>query len=222
MVAVRHLMHPLMAMCVEKAVAQPFSHCWSLDFNKDMIEDVGIEDVGSMEFYFETLDCSHSYTGVGDFTVFNSLEDILKCQQRLKGRVGESSFIFQIPQLTLLQFLKYFQHLTPIWCCLPQRILQPTARGCEDETPKSIITLKGTAVNQEPGIRGINDSWDFGDKITVVTVVYKGRHRLHSSRKQLEACVGGLQDGRSSSQTAPHGPSQQAGDGPRGWRIFSL
>ena len=53
-------MHPRMAMCVEKAVAQPFSHCWSLDFNKDMIEDASIEDVGSMEFYFETLDCSHS------------------------------------------------------------------------------------------------------------------------------------------------------------------
>lgn len=56
-----------MAMCVEKAVAQPFSHCWSLDFNEDMIEDVGIEDVGSMEFYFFGL--LTFITGVGDFTL---------------------------------------------------------------------------------------------------------------------------------------------------------
>lgn len=102
MVAVRHLMHLRMAMCVEKAVAQPFSHCWSLDFKKDMIEDAGNEDVGTK--YHGILLWSFGMltfiTGVGDFTLSSThWKTFFEFQQTFrKKRVGEWIFS-KIPQL---------------------------------------------------------------------------------------------------------------------------
>lgn len=57
----------------------------------------------------------------------------------------------------------------------------------EDETPKSIITLKGTAVNQEP-IESA--TLELGRRQNVVTVVYTGcHHRYTFAGKRLETCV---------------------------------
>ena len=110
---------------------------------------------------------------------------------------------------------QFFTKIPQLFC----QFLVGTSNTCEtlsqqhcseDETRKSIITSKGTTVNQEPGIR---DSGDFGDKMWLLWCTKGCHHRYTVARKTWSLWVGGLQDGRSSSQTAPHGPSQQVGDG---------
>ena len=165
----------------------------------------------SMEFYFETLDCSHS-----------SLVRVISFCLQLTGRLFSNASKHQAFRKKRVyrwinNFLR-FPNSSAIFEVLPTLTLD----GHSNLEPTAVEWGRDPKVNHHIEGHGSESgawnlrllSWRFRRQHSVVTVVYKGCcYGYTFAGKTWSLWVGGRQDGRSSSQTAPHGPSQQVGDG---------
>ena len=126
-------------------------------------------------------------TGVGDFhSVFNSLEDIFQMPASISQKTGRWINFFE-DSPTLLQFLKYFQHLD----LTATENLEPTAVEWGRD-PKVNHHIEGHG--SESGAWNLRLlSWRFRRQHSVVTVVYKGcYYRYAFAFEKLEACGWGV------------------------------
>ena len=147
--------------------------------------------------------CVCSIVHLDVHSVFNSLEDFFKMPASISqetGRSGESIFLLRFPNSSAI-FWWVLPTLAKLWANSTAVRTTPQSQSSHWRARQWIRSLESATL------------WGFRRQ-NVVTVVYKGcHHRYTFARKTWSLWVGGLQDGRSSSQTAPHGPSQQVGDG---------